>query len=732
MNRWSFAVSVPVLLFGLLVLGAAGWLCFANWRRNGRRKSVAVLEGLRFLLIALLTFTLLRPEFVQQIRRTETPEVLVLWDASGSMKTRDVILSNSVISRAEWLDKQRSAQFWKPLEKTAKVIVENFAAPSTATNTPAAKADEGTDLNRALETVLQRQRNLKALLLLTDGDWNLGKSPVGTATRFREQNIPIFAVALGREAPVPDLALESVSAPAYGLFGEQISIPFKIQNHLPREVKTTVALFDGQKEETKKTIVIPPLSELQEAIVWSPHAVGDRTLSLKLPREPDEALPENNEQTFRIAVRLDTLKVLVVDSLPRWEYRYLRNALERDPGVEMHCILFHPGMAPGGGRNYLSAFPGTKEALSHYDVIFLGDVGIGQGELTEKDAELIKGLVEQQSSGLIFLPGRRGRQLTFLNSPLQTLLPVVLDPSKSEGIGLQNESALLLSTMGKGHLLTRFDTDENRNDEIWKQLPGFYWSAAVEKSRPGTEVLAVHSSLRNAWGRLPLLVTRPFGSGKVLFMGTDSAWRWRRGVEDRYHYRFWSQVVRWMAHQRHLSEKEGIRLSYSPETPQSGDTVFLQTTVLDASGFPIEQGPVSGKITSPSGRGERLEFSPLDGGWGVFKSSFTPQEGGKYKIQASSEKHGRNLETEILVTQPKREKEGQPVNLETLREIAGITDGASASLESLSDVVQRISLLPEAKPIERRTRLWSDPRWGGLILTLLAIYWTGRKLAGMV
>src|SRR6266404_4244002 len=68
--------------------------------------------------------------------------------------------------------------------------------------------------------------------------------------------------------------------------------------------------------------------------------------------------------------------------------------------------------------------------------------------------------------------------------------------------------------------------------------------------------------------------TRAAGSGKVLFMGTDSAWRWRRGVEDKYHYRFWSQVVRWMAHQRHLSEKQGILLTFSLEVPQAGETVF--------------------------------------------------------------------------------------------------------------------------------------------------------------
>ena len=36
--------------------------------------------------------------------------------------------------------------------------------------------------------------------------------------------------------------------------------------------------------------------------------------------------------------------MLVVESYPRWEYRYLRNALSRDPGVELSCLLFHPGL----------------------------------------------------------------------------------------------------------------------------------------------------------------------------------------------------------------------------------------------------------------------------------------------------------------------------------------------------------------------------------------------------
>ncbi len=731
MSRWSLALSLPVVILGLAVWVGSAWLCFANWQRGGRRRSTAWLESLRFLLITLLVFTLLRPEWVRQVQRTEKPEVAILCDASASMLTRDVTLSNQVVSRIEWLEQQRQSKFWMPLEGQARAVVQDFSMPSAGTNL-VLKATEGTDLNRALETVLHREKNLKAVLLLSDGDWNLGKPPVSAATRFREQNVPVFSVTVGRETPLPDLVLEEVSAPSYGLFGEQIAIPFRIRSFLPHDVKSAVTLFEGRREDTKKEVVIPAMGELQDAVLWSPHSVGDVPLTLRLPVEPEESLPDNNEQTLRINIRVETLKVLVVDSLPRWEYRYLRNALARDPGVEMNCILYHPGLGMGGGRQYLSAFPGTKEALSRYDVIFLGDVGVGENELTQKDTELIKGLVEQQGSGLVFVPGQRGRELSLLQSPLKDLIPVVLDESKPKGIDLQNESTLVLSTVGRRHWLTRFDSDEERNDELWKQLPGFFWSAAVEKSRPGSEVLAVHSSLRNSWGRMPLLVTRAAGSGKVLFLGTDSAWRWRRGVEDRYHYRFWSQVVRWMAHQRHLSEKQGIRLTYSPEVPQAGETVFFQCTVLDAAGFPIEEGSVVGKMTAPSGRTERLDFAPVEGGWGVFKGSFIPAEGGAYQIAIACERHERRLETELLVVQPQVEKQGRPANAQALREVADITQGANASFESLGKIVEQISLLPEPKPLEQRIRLWSNPWWGGLILGLMGIYWTGRKLAGMV
>jgi len=50
------------------------------------------------------------------------------------------------------------------------------------------------------------------------------------------------------------------------------------------------------------------------------------------------------------------------------------------------------------------------------------------------------------------------------------------------------------------------------------------------------------------------------GLGKVLFLSSDHTWRFRYGVGDTYHHRFWGQVMRWGAGPNLRSGGELIRL----------------------------------------------------------------------------------------------------------------------------------------------------------------------------
>ena len=64
----------------------------------------------------------------------------------------------------------------------------------------------------------------------------------------------------------------------------------------------------------------------------------------------------------------------------------------------------------GAGNGYLDAFPALMDELSKYDVVFLGDVGVDNGQLTTEQCRLIKGLVQSQASGLVLMPGLHGFQ----------------------------------------------------------------------------------------------------------------------------------------------------------------------------------------------------------------------------------------------------------------------------------------------------------------------------------
>ena len=344
---------------------------------------------------------------------------------------------------------------------------------------------------------------------------------------------------------------------------------------------------------------------------------------------------------------------------------------------------------------------------------------------------MLKGIVEHQASGLVFLPGSLGRQRTLVDSALSDLIPVETDFAKGIGMASSVEAHLDLTFRGRDHWLTMLATDPAANQAVWKGLPGFYWYAPVIKAKPGSEVLAVHQMARNDNGRIPLLVTKNQGNGKVLYMGTDSAWRWRKGVEDTYHYRFWGQVVRWMAHQRHLAQDEGMRFFYNPEAPKRGDKVRLNATVMDKLGIPIATGKVTVVLKAPSGTSETIELATENAEWGMRGGEFIPREGGTYEVEVACPDAGRKLQTKMEVTVPTVEKIGLPAKPEVLREISAITGGKSGRTSDLNELLSKISILPEPKVHETRARLWCDPWWCGSLLVLLVAYWVGRKLIGL-
>ncbi len=725
----SFVTSTWSILLGVLavvVVGALGWMA---WRRNNYARGSGMLEALRVLLVALVAITLNQPEWLEQYLPDEQPTLLVLSDTSGSMNTQDVLDPNSTAApprpRAEVAAELVGQQLG--LEETSLDVV--FKTFSSTLDQPA----EGTDIHAALAAALEEHSNLRGIVLLSDGDWNVGDPPARMATVLRTRGIPVYAVGIGSESRLPDIELVRIDAPTFGVRGKPMRIPFIVESSLPRDYVTRVTLKTTSGDEITQDITIPAMGRLEETLNWLPEETGEFELTISVPPQATEFIADNNELTVPIAIREEALNVLLVESYPRWEYRYLRNALQRDPGVEVSCLLFHPHLtAVGGGKDYLDKFPTTLEELSKFDVIFLGDVGVGGGQLTAEQCRLIKGLVQSQASGLIFMPGLRGEHLTLMGTELEELYPVVLNAAQLRGWGSRTPSQFELTETGRRSLLTELEPGEEENALLWESLPGFQWYAAVLRAKAGTSVLATHKTDSNEFGRIPLLVTKTFGTGKVLFMGTDAAWRWREGVEDKYHYRFWGQVARWMAYQRSMTQGERVRLFYSPDRPYADGQVTLYANLMSDSGEPLREGNVVVQVMAPSGKPESVKLSASDDEWGLFTGTFTPREYGEYKLLLSSQENDARLETTLAVQGVGRERLGQPIRTDVLEELAVITRGKVVQPGELGSLASEIAELPEPDPIIRRLRIWCHPLWAGTIVTLLGIFWAGRKMYGMI
>ena len=745
-SNLTFSPSLALFIVGIVALVIIGALCLTAWKRASRPYRTGMLEGLRFLIALIIVLMLWKPEWRTVTYPEDKPEIAILWDGSESMTTEDAVLpkwmdSDSPVStRADYIKQALDADFWEKLEDGGKVRVftQDFSAlPENIS--PEKKSQQGSDFNTPLNNLLEEHDNLKAVILLSDGDHNLNRkdgkpnSPTRGAQQLLINKTPLYSVPVGADKSLPDLELTNLSAPDFGIVGEYVQIPFSIKSSMPRDIRTTIIVEDNKGTSPKtKNVTIPANKTYRGSILWQLNKEGSAKLKLSFPVSQGELIASNNSQEFIIGAKKESIKVLVIETRPRWEYRFIRNALSRDPGVDLDCLLLHPNNGEGDGPDYIQNFPDKLADLQKYDVVFLGDVGIGKEQLTLEQANLLAGLVKEQASGIVFIPGPLGNQLTLKGTDLGPIIPIIFDETKPEGLSDEVPSPLNLTTPGKSSLLTLLGEDEAENPKIWRNLPGFYWCAAVKKTKAGATVLATHANRKNSYGSIPMLVTKQAGSGKALFLGHDSAWRWRRGVEDLYHFRFWKNVARWMSYQRNMAAGERLRLYRTPDRPKPGDLVSLSANAFDANGVPLREGNVEIEIIAPDNTTKTIIMDRSEGNWGAFTGGFDVDQIGEWKVTAGIEgdKTAKTVSTSIIAQGQQIEKVGKPVNNELLKEISRITKGQLITPDQLNQIANLIDALPAKSPLESRYPIWAHIALLILLIILLALFWTGRKLNG--
>src|SRR6185437_5437475 len=133
-----------------------------------------------------------------------------------------------------------------------------------------------------------------------------------------------------------------------------------------------------------------------------PKHTGEFIYTLELEPRPREIQTENNRLERTVNVRKEKLKVLFVDYEPRYEFRYLKNYLEREETIDLAVVLLSSDpQYSEQDRSALSTFPAAKEELFAYDVVLLGDAD--PSFLSQSQMQHLAEFVNEKGGGLLFI-----------------------------------------------------------------------------------------------------------------------------------------------------------------------------------------------------------------------------------------------------------------------------------------------------------------------------------------
>lgn len=737
MNNWHLILRNP---YPLSAIGA-GFAVFAVlmiWQyRAGAR---ALPRRRRWFLILLhaaaaivVSAIFLQPVIVFENPVEERESFVILVDDSRSM---NLPLSDGK-SRMDAVNETVGRNVLEQLDDIFDLKVISFSGEANElTDVPERfEIDEdgnSTDISEALRKASKSDPS--GILILSDGCWNTGGDPRRLGASLAGRGTRINALAVEEGIHPDDISVRDVRCRKTVFLGDSLAVQLKVVQSGFEGRRVTLSLTDNGREILAKNMTLgAPLLAQSISLIVIPEVPGKHSYTAGIPVQEGEAVGDNNSVTFTVDVVEKQVKVLIVESEPRWEFRFLRNALERDPSATVKCILLRPGLGPAGGEGYLQQFPSNKKELGEYDVVVLGDMDVR--DLAEHNLNDLSDFVKARGGGLIVIPGRHFGLFGYRGTVMEDILPIEI-PVKSRDTGVFSRKAfpLRLTAVGREHLVTRLDSDLHESVRAWKNLTGGIWCCSAGDAKRGAKTLVEHPYLRNGWGSLPLLVVRQAGNGKVVFLGWDSLWRWRRGYGDRYHYRFWAQLVRWIVKKQFEGDDPFVKFACDRDVYDVGEEIFVEAYVLDKDYYPLDDTEVYLLIAKEGGERERILLHPDAKGWGMYRGRFHIREEGDYTVQAIVPYHGqepRKTALSIHVRIPALESKSLLPDAALLRYFTEISGGRYVNASELAGLVTHLGEETRSRVRISEYSIWDSVYLFSLVAFILAVEWLLRKRWGL-
>ena len=474
--------------------------------------------------------------------------------------------------------------------------------------------------------------------------------------------------------------------------------------------------------------------EQTERILYDAGPVGVKAIEVSIDPLAGEENQRNNKIVKLVNVDKRTARILYMEGEPRWEFKFLRRAVEDDKSIHLATILRTTqnkiyvqddhGDAP---KSIKDGFPSRIDDLFEYDGLILGSVDAPY--FTANQQQMMKDFVDRHGGGLLFLGGRDSlSDGGYARSVLNDVLPVKLPDRKNTFI--RDPANVELTAQGRDSLITRIEEDPQKNIERWKKLPYLMNFQDAGQPKPGAVVLV--DALPTSVGRLPLLTIQNYGRGRSAVFATAGSWRWQmlQPVADKSHEMFYTQLLRWL-----VNDTPRRLMASTPKQMLNDESqVKLRAEVRDKAFLPAADATVEAHILG-EGVSETVEMRPDALDAGVYSADWTVPKAGSYVVEVTAHRGTEDLGRDVMTF---RRDDGLVENFhveqnrELLQKLSSETGGKYYKPEDAKKLGKDISYSEAGITVRETKDLWDMPAIFLLLLMLRSGEWLLRRKWGVI
>jgi hypothetical protein len=716
--RLTFGQPVVLLILSaVLAAGLTYWLYRSSIPALGSGKKW-LLATIRWSALSLILFLLGEPLFRQIEDRIIPPVVAVLADESQSMTLAE--------ERSQWgIDADLTTVTAAIEDAINGVEVRRFAfGEKTHPQNPLDSlsfSSSRTDIGQALEYLRTTLTdvNFGAVVLLSDGRNNVGKSPQRVAESFP---VPIITVTLGDTTVRKDIRIQRIQTNDISYVGSEVPIRVRIRNEGFESTPVSVTLAQADKRLQSKQIRLPDRGrEIEVELLVTPDEAGLYQYSVSLSRLAGEATFRNNREVFSLQVLDRKRRVLLLASGPSPDVAAIRDLLESDPDTEVLILVERKNGTFYEGRI-------TPDILSDIDLALL--IGYPGATSPAGTLELLASRLDAGLPMLFFLG--RGIDLQKTGRYLGKYLPATPEIIRTRfGSGSFTPSKRALD-----HAI--FEIPDRRDASVWQKLPPLDINETRFSVRPDAEVLAT-TKVRGIQLVDPMLVISRRTSSRSAMWLASGFWKWSNVPEDLSSAssawkRVFSNLVQWIIT---AGDDRPVRVYPERTRMSDGSSVIFEGQVYDESARPVSDASVDLRLKNPAG--EIFPYTLRPTGNGIYRLDLGTLPEGTYSYSAEARRENRILGTDsgtFSVGALAIEFRNPHSDAITMRQIASRSGGASVAEDKINSLEELLSAMSSIAPIhesvEVQTKLWRKYAFLLAIVSLLTLEWFLRKRFGLV